>query len=50
MDAAKMAQVTDTQAAVAANTGAEDVGLADAGDMELLGRWDTEEKGWVDGR
>lgn len=50
MDDAKMAQVTDTQAAVAANTGAEDVGLADAGDMELLGRWDTEEKEWVDGR
>lgn len=29
--------VTEEQAAVAANTGAEDAGLADAGDMELLG-------------
>lgn len=32
--------VSEAQAAVAvaANTGAEDAGLADAGDMELLGR------------
>lgn len=29
--------VTEAQVAVAANTGAEDAGLADAGDMELLG-------------
>lgn len=30
--------VPEAQAAVAVNTGAEDAGLADTGDMELLGR------------
>ncbi|KAK5678377.1 GABA-specific high-affinity permease, partial [Elasticomyces elasticus] len=30
--------VTEAQVAVAANTGAEDAGLADAGDMELLAK------------
>ena len=34
---AKMPTVTDSQAAVAASTGAEDANLADADDMELLG-------------
>ena len=34
---AKMTTVTDSQAAVAASTGAEDANLADADDMELLG-------------
>lgn len=38
---AKMPTVTDTQAAVAANTGAEDANLADADDMELLGEWNA---------
>lgn len=32
-----MPTVTDTQAAVAASTGAEDANLADVDDMELLG-------------
>ena len=36
-----MPTVTDTQAAVAANTGAEDANLADADDMELLGEWNA---------
>lgn len=34
----KMPTVTDTQAAVAASTGADDASLASSGDMELLGR------------
>lgn len=34
----KMPTVTDTQAAVAANTGADNASLASSRDMELLGR------------